>query len=98
MSSKNIKRMIIKENIIYGVLSMIVSGVIASFNYYRLISVYNKMNFEIYNIKNAISFKIPIFEILIFGSIAIFVCVISVSFSNGIINKLSIVDGIKENE
>lgn len=98
MSSKNIKRIIIKENIIYGVLSMIVSGVIASFNYYRLISVYNKMNFEIYNIKNAISFKIPIFEILIFGSIAIFVCVISVSFSNGIINKLSIVDGIKENE
>ena len=36
--------------------------------------------------------------ILIFGLISVFVCVIAVYFSNKMINKLSIVSGIKENE
>ncbi|MCC0701303.1 ABC transporter permease [Clostridioides sp. ZZV15-6383] len=98
MSKKNVKRMLIKENIIYGVLSMIVAGIISSFNYYKMISETNKLNQQIYGISNSIKFEIPIYEILIFGLISVFVCIIAVYFSNKMINKLSIVSGIKENE
>lgn len=98
MSKKNVKRMLIKENIIYGVLSMLVAGIISSFNYYKMVSETNKLNQQIYGINSSIKFEIPIFEILIFGLISVFVCVIAVYFSNRMINKLSIVSGIKENE
>ncbi|HGT0415522.1 TPA: ABC transporter permease, partial [Clostridioides difficile] len=97
MSKKNVKRMLIKENMIYGVLSMIVAGIISSFNYYKIVSETNKLNQQVYGINNSIKFEIPIYEILIFGSISVFVCVIAVYFSNKMINKLSIVSGIKEN-
>lgn len=97
MSKKNVKRMLIKENIIYGVLSMIVAGIISSFNYYKIVSETNKLNQQVYGINNSIKFEVPIYEILIFGSISVFVCVIAVYFSNKMINKLSIVSGIKEN-
>ncbi|GAA3658805.1 hypothetical protein [Asaccharospora irregularis] len=54
------------------------------------------------NIKLALSYlnrqRGKTLSLILSIAIAIFVCVISVSFSNGIINKLSIVDGIKENE
>lgn len=98
MSKKNVKRMLIKENIIYGVLSMLVAGIISSFSYYKMVSETNKLNQQIYGISNSIKFEIPIYEILIFGLISVFVCVIAVYFSNKMINKLSIVSGIKENE
>ncbi|MCC0663127.1 ABC transporter permease [Clostridioides sp. ZZV15-6597] len=98
MSKKNVKRMLIKENIIYGILSMLVAGIISSFNYYKMVSETNKLNQQIYGISNSVKFEIPIFEILIFGLISVFVCVIAVYFSNRMINKLSIVSGIKENE
>ena len=98
MSKKNVKRMLIKENIIYGVLSMLVAGIISSFSYYKMVSETNKLNKQIYGISNSIKFEIPIYEILIFGLISVFVCIIAVYFSNKMINKLSIVSGIKENE
>ncbi|HBG4072748.1 TPA: ABC transporter permease [Clostridioides difficile] len=98
MSKKNVKRMLIKENIIYGVLSMLMAGIISSFSYYKMVSETNKLNQQIYGISNSIKFEIPIYEILIFGLISVFVCVIAVYFSNKMINKLSIVSGIKENE
>ncbi|HBG7379053.1 ABC transporter permease [Clostridioides difficile] len=98
MSKKNVKRMLIKENIIYGVLSMLVAGIISNFSYYKMVSETNKLNKQIYGISNSIKFEIPIYEILIFGLISVFVCVIAVYFSSKMINKLSIVSGIKENE
>lgn len=72
--------MLIKENMIYGVLSMIVAGIISSFNYYKIVSETNKLNQQVYGINNSIKFEIPIYEILIFGSISVCLCHCSLFF------------------
>lgn len=98
MSMKNIKRMIIKESFIYGVLSIIIAGLFSSYNTYKSMQRANEIFSQGLGIEQAYVFKVPTVEILQFGLVAIFICVIAGYIAQNKVSKLSIVDGLKNEE
>ncbi|MGL5755891.1 MAG: ABC transporter permease [Paraclostridium sp.] len=98
MSMKNIKKMIIKESIIYGVLSSIIAGVFSSYNTYKSMQRANEMFSQRLGIKQAYELKVPVVEILQFGVAAILICVIAGYLAKNKVSKLSIVEGLKNEE
>lgn len=98
MSMKNIKKMIIKESVIYGVLSVIIAGVFSSYNTYKSVQRANEIFSQGLGIKQAYEFNIPVVEILQFGIVAILICVIAGYIAQNKVSKLSIVDGLKNEE
>lgn len=97
MSIKNIKKMILKESIIYGVLSSIIAGVFSSYNIYKNMQRANKI-FQEMGTKQVYEFKVPVVEILQFGVAAILICVIAGYLAKNRVSKLSIVEGLKNEE
>lgn len=95
MSMKNIKKMILKESIIYGLLSATIAGVFSSYNVYKNMQRANEMFSKGLGIKQAYEFKVPIVEILQFGIGAIIICVIAGFLAKNKISKLSIVEGLR---
>lgn len=98
MSMKNIKKMIIKESIIYGVLSSIIAGVFSSYNTYKSMQRANEIFSKGMGIKQAYEFKVPVVEILQFGVAAILICVIAGYLAKNRVSKLSIVEGLRNEE
>lgn len=98
MSMKNIKRMIIKESVIYGVLSVIIAGVFSSYNTYKSMQRANEIFSQGLGIEQAYEFNVPVVEILQFGIVAIIICVIAGYIAQSKVSKLSIVDGLKNEE
>lgn len=97
MSIKNIKKMILKESIIYGVLSSIIAGVFSSYDSYKHMQRANEL-FQGLGIKQVYEFKVPVVEILQFGVAAILICVIAGYLAKNRVSKLSIVEGLKNEE
>ncbi|GAA0714303.1 ABC transporter permease [Paraclostridium ghonii] len=98
MSMKNVKKMILKESIIYGILSSIIAGVFSSYNTYKSMQRANEIFSQGAGIKQAYEFKIPEVEILQFGVGAIIICVIAGYLAKNKVSKLSIVEGLKNEE
>lgn len=95
MSMKNIKKLILKESIIYGVLSSIIAGVFSSYDTYKQMQRANEVFSQGMGIKQAYEFKVPVVEILQFGVAAILICVIAGYLAKNRILKLSIIEGLK---
>ena len=98
MRMKNIKKMILKESIIYGVLSSIIAGVFSSYDVYKNMKKANEIFSQGLGIKQAYEFKVPVVEILQFGVAAILICVIAGYLAKNRVSKLSIVEGLKNEE
>ncbi|GIM31071.1 ABC transporter permease [Paraclostridium bifermentans] len=98
MSIKNIKKMILKESIIYGVLSSIIAGVFSSYNVYKNMQRANEIFSQGLGIKQVYEFNVPVVEILEFGVAAILICVVARYLANNRISKLSIVEGLRNEE
>lgn len=98
MSIKNIKKMILKESTIYGVLSSIIAGVFSSYDTYKNMQKANEVFSQGLGIKQAYEFKVPVVEILQFGVAAILICVIAGYLAKNRVSKLSIVEGLKNEE
>ncbi len=98
MSIKNIKKLILKESIIYGVLSSIIAGVFSSYDVYKNMQRANEIFSQGLGIKQAYEFKVPVVEILQFGVSAILICLIAGYLAKNRISKLSIVEGLKNEE
>lgn len=98
MNMKNIKRMIIKESVIHGVLSVIIAGVFSSYNIYKSMQRANEIFSQGLGIEQAYEFNVPVVEILQFGILAIIICVIAGYIAQNKVSKLSIVDGLKNEE
>ncbi|MEG2458117.1 MAG: FtsX-like permease family protein, partial [Bacilli bacterium] len=98
MSMKNIKKMILKESIIYGVLSSIIAGVFSTYDTYKNMQRANEIFSQGLGIKQAYEFKVPVVEILQFGVAAILICVIAGYLAKNRVSKLSIVEGLKNEE
>ena len=98
MSMKNIKKMIIKESIIYGVLSVVIAGVFSSYDVYKNMQRSNEIFSKGLGIEQAYVFKVPVVEILQFGVVAILICVIAGYIAKNRISKLSIVEGLRNEE
>ncbi|MEG2786354.1 MAG: FtsX-like permease family protein [Romboutsia sp.] len=98
MSMKNIKKIILKESIIYGVLSSIIAGVFSTYDTYKNMQRANEIFSQGLGIKQAYEFKVPVVEILQFGVAAILICVIAGYLAKNRVSKLSIVEGLKNEE
>lgn len=94
MTTKQLKSMIIKETIIYGLLSSIVAGTIGTYGYYKFVSRSTNQLKEVFNIQ-PIAFKIPFIEIAQFTVVTMIICIFVAYLSKREIDKLSIVEGLK---
>ncbi|MDK2585604.1 FtsX-like permease family protein [Romboutsia sedimentorum] len=95
MSIKQVKLMIVKESLIYGITSMIVGGMIGTYKYYDYVSMVNDIYEDGSQMDRVIKFNIPIVEILEYGAVCILVCIVAVYLSKRKIEKLSISEGLR---
>ena len=98
MSTKKLKNMIIKENIMYAVFASIVASVFASHSLYEFNKLDNLARRQVFGAKEDIKFVLPIFESFEFLIVSIIICLIAVFFFFFKIEKMSIVEGLNTNE
>ncbi|MGL4800781.1 MAG: FtsX-like permease family protein, partial [Cetobacterium sp.] len=98
MSMKKVKNMIIKESLIYGILSILVSSIIGTIKYFKYIKMVNLHQLQGFGKENVMPYNIPFAEILQFSIATILICLVTVYLSKNKIEKLSIVEGLKNNE
>lgn len=98
MSMKNIKKMIVKESMIYALFSILVSSIAATLSYFEYVYMENSMKSQCLGIENSMSYNIPINEILQFGIATIVMCLLATYLSRNKIIKLSIVEGLRIND
>lgn len=98
MSTKKLKNMIIKENIMYAVFASIVASVFASHSLYEFNKLSNIASRQGLGAKEDIRFVLPIFESLEFLIVSIIICLIAVFLCKKKIEKMSIVEGLNTNE
>ncbi|MDR1774610.1 MAG: FtsX-like permease family protein, partial [Clostridioides sp.] len=95
MKKEKLRKMIILESELYGVISVIVSSVIATILYNKRIMNMNNINLSAGYVRT-VGFNIPFKAILIVAVISIAMCYMSVYFSKGKIEGISIIEGISE--
>ena len=98
MTVKQIKSMIIKESIIYGLLSSIIAAIVGIYKHYTFMNQVNLEYSQGLGIDNVATFKFPTIEIIQFSAIAIIICLMAVYISKRKIEKLNIIEGLKTNE
>ncbi|WP_338660926.1 ABC transporter permease [Paraclostridium sordellii] len=98
MSTKKLKNMIIKENIMYAVFASIVASVFASHSLYEFNKLENLASRQVFGAKEDIKFVLPIFESFEFLIVSIIICLIAVFLCKKKIEKMSIVEGLNTNE
>lgn len=98
MSTKKLKNMIIKENIMYAVFASIVASVFASHSLYEFNKLDNLARRQVFGAKEDIKFVLPIFESFEFLIVSIIICLIAVFLCKKKIEKMSIVEGLNTNE
>lgn len=98
VSTKKLKNMIIKENIMYAVFASIVASIFASHNLYEFNKLDNLARRQVFGAKEDIKFVLPIFESFEFLIVSIIICLIAVFLCKKKIEKMSIVEGLNTNE
>ncbi|WHE08203.1 FtsX-like permease family protein [Thermoanaerobacterium thermosaccharolyticum] len=98
MTAKQLKSMIIKESIIYGLLSSIIAALIGSYNVYSFYSLVNRQYNAGFNISERLQFKFPVIPILLYSAIVIVICILSSYVSAKKVEKLNIVEGLNITE
>lgn len=98
MNLRKVKNMIIKESLIYGTLSIIVASIISSLDYYKFVQMVNWGQQQGFGKENVMAFNIPFMEIMQFSIATIAICLLAVYLSKNKIEKLSIVEGLRDNE
>ncbi|CEK36333.1 ABC transporter permease,Macrolide export ATP-binding/permease protein MacB,macrolide transporter ATP-binding /permease protein,acidobacterial duplicated orphan permease,FtsX-like permease family [[Clostridium] sordellii] len=98
MSTKKLKNMIAKENIMYAVFASIVASVFASHSLYEFNKLDNLARRQVFGAKEDIKFVLPIFESFEFLIVSIIICLIAVFLCKKKIEKMSIVEGLNTNE
>ncbi|MBE0070003.1 ABC transporter permease [Thermoanaerobacterium thermosaccharolyticum] len=98
MTAKQLKSMIIKESIIYGLLSSIIAALIGSYNVYSFYSLVNRQYKAGFNISERLQFKLPVIPILLYSAIVIVICILSSYVSAKKVEKLNIVEGLNITE
>ena len=98
MSSKKIKSMIIKENLMYAIFASIVSSVFATHSIYEFTKMVNEIHRQGLGTNETMMFKLPILESIEFLIASIIMCLMAVFLCKKKIEKISIVEGLNTNE
>ncbi len=95
MTTKQLRKMIITETIMYGLLSSMLAIILGTYKYYKLINMLNTRYKEGFNMDNIQPFQLPIVQILQYSAITMTICILVGYLSKREIDKLSIVEGLK---
>ncbi|WHE08209.1 FtsX-like permease family protein [Thermoanaerobacterium thermosaccharolyticum] len=94
MTVKQLKSMIIKESIIYGVLSSIIAALIGGYRVYRFYKMLNEDYSHGFGATHLPQFKFPVIPMLLYSAIVIVICILSSYVSAKKVEKLNIVEGL----
>lgn len=97
MSVKSLGNILYFEALIYGLFSSLIAGILACIKSVKFLDYANKLRQETGGAM-FIDFKLPIIPWLSFTLIAVALCIVTTSLSKRYITKMSIIEGIKDNE
>lgn len=97
LSMKNMKKMIVYEALAYAILSFIITLIPSTINLIKFVN-WNNNAYENFGIEHFMNFTFPVKESITFLVISIAVCILAVITSNREFNKISITEGIKDND
>ncbi len=97
LSMKNMKKMITYEALAYAILSFIIALIPSIINLIKFVN-WNNDAYKNYGIEHFMNFTFPIKESIIFFIISVTVCLIAVATSSRDLKKMSIIEGIKDND
>ncbi|MGL5754700.1 MAG: ABC transporter permease [Paraclostridium sp.] len=97
LSVKNMKKMITYEALTYAILSFIIALIPSMINLIKFVN-WNNSAYKNYGIDHFMSFMFPVKESIIFFIISVTVCLIAVATSSRELKKMSIIEGIKDND
>jgi putative ABC transport system permease protein len=95
MTAKQLKSMIIREAVLYGIIGSILGALIGSYTVYKF---YNLVNSQNKDMNIIIQFKLPIIPILLYSAVVIAICALSAYASARREGKLNIVEGLRATE
>lgn len=97
LSVKNMKKMITYEALVYAILSFIIALIPSMINLIKFANLNNNA-YKNYGIQHFMSFTFPVKESIIFFIISVTICIIAVATSSRDLKKMSIIEGIKDND
>lgn len=97
LSVRNMKKMITYEALAYAILSFIIAIIPSMMKLVKFVN-WNNSAYKNYGIQNFMSFTFPVKESIIFFIITVIVCLIAVATSSRDLKKMSIIEGIKDND
>lgn len=96
LSVRNMKKMITYEALAYAILSFIIALIPSIINLIKFVDLNNNA-YRNYGIEHFMSFIFPVKESIIFFTISVSICLIGVVTSSRDLKKMSIVEGMKDN-
>ncbi|MDK2586864.1 ABC transporter permease [Romboutsia sedimentorum] len=97
LSLKNMKKMVIYEALAYAILSFIIALIASTIYLIWFVNINNNAYIN-FGIEHFMSFTFPVKESIIFFIISATVCLIAVATSSRDLKKISIIEGIKDND
>lgn len=97
LSIRDIKKMVTYEALTYAMLSFIITLIPSMINLIKFVNC-NNSAYKNYGIEHFMSFKFPVKQSIIFFIISVTVCLIAVATSSRDLKKMSIIEGIKDND
>ncbi len=97
LNLKNMKKMVIYEALAYAILSFIIALTASTIYLIWFVNINNNAYIN-FGIEHFMSFTFPVKESIIFFIISATVCLIAVATSNRDLKKMSIIEGIKDND
>ena len=97
LSLKNMKKMVIYEALAYAILSFIIALIASTIYLIWFVNINNNAYIN-FGIEHFMSFTFPVKESIIFFIISATVCLIAVATSSRDLKKMSIIEGIKDND
>lgn len=89
--------MVTYEALTYAMLSFIITLIPSMINLIKFVNC-NNSAYKNYGIEHFMSFKFPVKQSIIFFIITVTVCLIAVATSSRDLKKMSIIEGIKDND
>lgn len=97
LSIKNMKKMVIYEALAYAILSFIIVLIASIIYLIWFVNIHNNAYIN-FGIEHFMSFTFPVKESIIFFIISVTICLIAVATSSRDLKKMSIIEGIKDND
>jgi putative ABC transport system permease protein len=97
LSVRNMKKMVTYEALVYAILSFIIALIPSMINLIKFVN-WNNDAYTNFGIEHFMEFTFPVKESIVFFALSVTVCLIAVATSSRDLKKMSIIEGIKDND